>query len=202
LLYPYLLYTIICDMNFFELVKLRRSCRKYLSRQVEKEKIDKCLEAAFQAPSALNSQPWKFYVATGPTRDKLAEIIKKYPLYIADLFSDFPELKDEEKQKEIAEFAENLGNAPVIIIMTMTETPNHYVRKMHLIACGAALENFWLAATAMGLGSVCLTSATFIEEELQEFLNIKGEELVTILLLGYPETMEKPKKRYKKVVFL
>ncbi|MBC7100005.1 nitroreductase family protein, partial [Candidatus Bipolaricaulota bacterium] len=156
----------------------------------------------FLAPSALNSQPWKFYVATGPIRDNLVEIIKKYPLYIADLYNDFPELKTEAKQKEIAEFAENLGNAPVIILMTITATPNQNVRKMHLIACGAALENFWLAAAAQGLGSVCLTSATFVERELLEFLNIKEEELVTILLLGYPESLEKPKKREKKAVFL
>jgi nitroreductase len=190
------------DMDFFDLIKKRKSCRHYEERPVEKEKIEKCLEAAFQAPSALNSQPWKFYVATGEIRDKLTDIISKYPIYIADLYDEFPELNSEEKRKEISEFAKNLGKAPVIIVVTMPETKNQNVRKMHLISCGAAIENFWLAATALGLGSVCLTSAAFIEKDLLEFLNVKGEEVVAVILLGYPEYLDKPKKRDKKAIFL
>ena len=49
-------------MNFIELVKKRQSVRKYSDKAVEKEKIERCLEAARLAPSASNSQPWKFII--------------------------------------------------------------------------------------------------------------------------------------------
>jgi len=50
-------------MNFLELVKTRQSVRKYLPKEVEPEKIARCIEAARLAPSACNSQPWTFLVA-------------------------------------------------------------------------------------------------------------------------------------------
>ncbi|MBW8015096.1 MAG: hypothetical protein FVQ82_02845 [Planctomycetes bacterium] len=49
-------------MNFLELVTKRQSVRRYLDKPVEPEKIERCLEAARLAPSACNSQPWKFVV--------------------------------------------------------------------------------------------------------------------------------------------
>lgn len=40
----------------------RRSIRKFLNKPVEKEKIERLLRAAMQAPSAGNQQPWEFIV--------------------------------------------------------------------------------------------------------------------------------------------
>ncbi|WP_406606578.1 nitroreductase family protein, partial [Candidatus Infernicultor aquiphilus] len=59
-------------MNFLDLVKKRQSVRKYLNKMVEKEKIERCLEAARLAPSASNSQPWEFIVVDDP---KLKEAV-------------------------------------------------------------------------------------------------------------------------------
>ena len=42
----------------------RTSVRKFEDRPVEKEKIEKVLQAGFVAPSAGNQQPWEFYVVT------------------------------------------------------------------------------------------------------------------------------------------
>ena len=49
-------------MEFSELIQKRQSDRKYKDEPVRKEDIVKCLEAARLAPSACNSQPWKFVV--------------------------------------------------------------------------------------------------------------------------------------------
>ena len=49
---------------FLNLIKKRRSVRSYLSKPVERKKIELCLEAARLAPSACNSQPWSFIVVT------------------------------------------------------------------------------------------------------------------------------------------
>src|SRR6478736_317301 len=44
------------------IIKTRRAVRKYKTDGIKKEDLDKILEAATYAPSALNRQPWKFYV--------------------------------------------------------------------------------------------------------------------------------------------
>lgn len=53
-------------MNFLELVKLRHSVRAYQPRQVEQEKLDYIMECVRFAPSAVNYQPWHFYIIRQP----------------------------------------------------------------------------------------------------------------------------------------
>ena len=53
-------------MTFLDLVNQRQSCRAYLEQPVEREKLERCLEAARLAPSACNSQPWHFIVVDEP----------------------------------------------------------------------------------------------------------------------------------------
>ena len=55
----------------------RVSIRKFQDRPVEKEKIDAILRAAMQAPSAVNQQPWEFYVVTN--RDKIQSLSRSQP---------------------------------------------------------------------------------------------------------------------------
>lgn len=49
-------------MEFLELAKKRYSCRNFLNKEVEKEKIDNILEAARLAPTAVNFQPQRILV--------------------------------------------------------------------------------------------------------------------------------------------
>ena len=52
--------------TFSQLVRNRRSIRRYVDKPVEREKIMACLEAARLAPSADNVQPWRFLVIDNP----------------------------------------------------------------------------------------------------------------------------------------
>ena len=52
--------------KILELIISRQSDRKYSDKPVEKEKLDRILEAGRMAPSACNAQPWKFIVVTEP----------------------------------------------------------------------------------------------------------------------------------------
>ena len=61
-------------MSFLDLVKNRFSARSFTDKIVEKEKIDLILEVARLAPSAVNLQPWKFFVVSDKLMlSKLAE---------------------------------------------------------------------------------------------------------------------------------
>ncbi|MCM1285551.1 MAG: nitroreductase family protein [Acetobacter sp.] len=55
-------------MNFSDLIKERFSCRSFKSIKVEQEKIDKILEAAQAAPTAVNKQPFRILVLTDKER--------------------------------------------------------------------------------------------------------------------------------------
>ena len=63
-------------MSFLDLVNKRYSVRSYEERQIEKEKIDYIMECVRMAPSAVNFQPWKFYIVTD--KDKLNDIKSTY----------------------------------------------------------------------------------------------------------------------------
>ena len=53
--------------DYFELVRRRESCRNFdPNRPVEPEKLRRCAEAAWLAPSACNGQPWKYLIVTNP----------------------------------------------------------------------------------------------------------------------------------------
>ena len=53
-------------MEFEELIQKRQSDRKYTEGKVDRALITKCIEAARLAPSACNSQPWKFVIVDDP----------------------------------------------------------------------------------------------------------------------------------------
>ncbi|MDR2353590.1 MAG: nitroreductase family protein, partial [Deltaproteobacteria bacterium] len=52
--------------DFLELARKRQSCRHFSKKPVEREKLEKCVEAASLSPSACNSQPWSFIVVQDP----------------------------------------------------------------------------------------------------------------------------------------
>lgn len=61
-------------MDFFEVIKKRRSVRKFTDQKVDKEKISIALEAALLAPNSSNMQPWEFYwIQTEDKKQKLVE---------------------------------------------------------------------------------------------------------------------------------
>ena len=61
-------------MNVMDAIQTRRSIRAYLNKPVEEEKLMRVLEAARLAPSARNTQEWKFVVVRDKaTRDRLTE---------------------------------------------------------------------------------------------------------------------------------
>ena len=63
-------------MDFLEIARSRQSTRAYdPTRTVEKEKIEKVLEATRLAPSACNGQPYHITVCTGETREAVARAV-------------------------------------------------------------------------------------------------------------------------------
>ncbi|NHK30210.1 MAG: nitroreductase family protein [Asgard group archaeon] len=156
-------------MEILELLKSRRSIRKYKDTPVEKEKIEKCLEAARWAPSASNKQPWEFIIVTDKTlREKFAEI---HP------------------------YAKFVAESPVVFVPLTN--PNIHP-KYHMSDTGLTILHFMIQAHAEGLGTCWagVIGASF-EPILKKLLNIpKHLNIMALVALGYPdqerESLRKP----------
>lgn len=169
-------------MDFKELVIQRESTRKYLDKAVEQEKIEVIMEACRLAPSACNSQPWRFVVATdAEIKDKLAAA------------SYGPLLRFNKFAKE----------APVIVAI-IGEKPNWLSRiggnvkdkDFYLMDIGVVAEHFCLQAADLGLGSCML--GWFDEPAARKILNVPDNKRILLLItLGYP-AKEKVRKKIRK----
>ncbi|PLW99637.1 MAG: NAD(P)H nitroreductase [Marinilabiliales bacterium] len=176
-------------MKFLELIHKRQSDRKYIDKEVEKEKLDRCLEAARLAPSASNSQPWTFIVINDP------------------------ELKDQVARKTFGPaktFNKFVPQAPVIVAIVMekpkiiTELGGRVKKKeWPLIDIGIAAEHFCLQAAEDGLGTCML--GWFDEQSIKELLHIPESNTIPLLItLGYTpddyKLRKKVRKNFEKVV--
>ncbi len=164
-----------------ELIKImnqRQSCRKFIEKHVEDEKIVACINAASLAPSACNSQPYHFYIANTPeTVATAAEYCKgdNVNKWVGEA-SSFVIVTQEH------------ANIPV----TLPEAGRRDFRQYDI---GLALENFCLEATELGLGTCIL--GCFNEEKLKSSFRIPSpKKIALVIALGYPESGDiRPKKR-------
>lgn len=159
-------------MEFRDLVKKRRSVRKFSGRAVEREKVELCLEAARLAPSACNAQPWRFLVFDEP--EKRAALCR-------------------EACSGIYRNSRFLASAPVVILAVSTRgktLPNlagrfqgkHYP----LIDLGIAGEHLVLQAAELGLGTCWV--GWFNGPAVKKLLGLpKRENPAALIPLGYPE---------------
>jgi nitroreductase len=169
---------------FQQLVAKRQSDRAYKATPVEKDKIDRVLEAARLSPSACNAQPWRFVVVDNPEIKNM----------LADTTSS--------KLLGINHFTKQ---APVHIVIVMenanlTSNFGSMVKQKHfpLIDIGIAAEQICLAASAEGLGSCMI--GWFDEGAVKKLLNIpKSKRPVLIITIGYPESEVVREKRRKSI---
>ena len=166
-------------MTFLELVNKRCSVRKYDPSPVPREIIDRCLEAARLAPSACNSQPWRFVVVDDAAlRRKLAEAA----------FSGVYSMNSFAKE------------APVLVV-AVRERSTRFAAfgalfrglQYNLIDIGIACEHFILQAASEDVGTCWL--GWFDEGAVKKVLGIeKGKKADIIISMGYPQKGTCPEK--------
>ncbi len=173
-------------MELFEcvemVIKTRRSHRFYLDKPVEREKLEKMIELAMWAPSAMNRQQWYFVVVAGERLKKMINVIEKGYDYILPrlqrFFAETPKVIEQTKR-----FFKNLGNAPAAIFAYYTPTGDDY---SDVQSVSAAIQNMLLAAHAMGLGTCWMTGPVHVEDEINRALGVEEKKLVAVVTVGYP----------------
>ena len=155
-------------MELYEAMEKRHSVRDYEDRPVEKDKLERVLNAARIAPSASNKQDWKFVVVQDAAlRNKMAEQVE---------------------QKLFAK-------APVVIAAVSTNPREmRCCVKAGTVDCAIAVDHMTLAAVAEGLGTCWIGS--FDQKISCDLLGIpEPAKIIEFMVLGYPADSPKPKTR-------
>lgn len=174
-------------MKTREAIYQRRSIRAFLPEPVAKKTLLQVVDAAIQAPSARNLQPWHFVVVSGPARQRLSQrLLKQYDEEVAQgLISPPLELPEPYQSRmncflsdlqahyqgplpfDLMRGSLNFYGAPAVILATLDEC----LWPDRLFDMGAAVQNLLLMAQALGLGTCVIGIAIrykhLIREELQ-----------------------------------
>ena len=189
-------------MSVEEVIKKRRSIRKFKDKPVSEKDLRKILEAGTYAPSGKNGQPWRFTVLTDIEKNNVTnlmenrlqtlehkhgksfmgssinscKIMKEAPVLVLvwNTRDSFSSPRLEEMMNKIAD------------VMPNAEKLGHMVE---LQGVSAAIQNMLLMAHSMGLGSLWINDVYYVLEELEEYFGYSWE-LIAAVSFGYPEESE------------
>ncbi|ASI98565.1 nitroreductase family protein [Thermococcus celer] len=157
-------------MEFFEVLRKRRSVRRFQDKPVPRELVERLLEAAFLSPSSFNKRPWHFIV-----------------------------IDDREKLKALSKAklgAAGLATAPLAIVVTADESRSD----VWVEDASIAAEHIQLAAFDLGLGSFWVQIRNRMHDEgktaedyVRELLDIPPNyRVLCIVGIGYPAEKKPP----------
>ena len=171
-------------MSFIDLANKRYSVRNYKNTPVAREKINRCIEAARLAPSACNSQPWKFIIVDDiELIDGLAKAAFEGILDFNHFALKAPVLilVVSERQKASAKFGS------IVKRKNFTQ-----------MDIGIAAEHFCLQATEEGLGTCML--GWFNEKKVKKTLSIPKLKRVELMIsVGFSADDNIPHKKRRSV---
>jgi nitroreductase len=185
-------------MNLSEIIRERRSIRKYLDKDIPRDILNELLEDALWAPSGTNRQNWDVYVVKGEKKEKLLNSM----VLASEIFKPTLEKLFPEKMVNITmNFFKNIGGAPVVLLVYM---PKHtyelkqdmstlekykleHNRFTNALSAAALIQNILLLAKEKGLGTCWMTAPKNAEDEINEEMGITEKELVSVIPIGYPD---------------
>ena len=186
--------------SLLELVKKRRSIRKFKTEPIPDEYVDRIIEAARWSPSGANSQPWEFIVVKKQElRDRIIELISE-----TTNLNHKMELAREPEQRFVWSPA-GYARAPVLIILcgdprTQDAYPLNTTLQRGVSVFTSSLASAFLymhlAATALGLGSQWVSSIAnpYVQSLTKDLLGVPKElEFYDMMAVGYPDAEPKPR---------
>ncbi len=161
----------------FDIIKKRRSVfpAQYNDKPISKENIELLLEAANWAPTHKKTEPWRFKVLQGESKEKLG-------LFLAEKYK-----LNEKNPKDFnhKKLRDNPKKAAAIISICMQRDPKECLPEWEEIAAVAmAVQNMWLCCTEMGIG--CYWSSPGLIEYMNDFFDLdEGEKCLGFFYMGY-----------------
>ena len=180
--------------DFFSVAHRQRAHRAFSDETVTDEEIERLLDAAVQAPSAENKQPWEFVVVRDARlRDGIGTLmLRAWELGGAE--DARARLDAQTFAKVEAGMRGGVTAAPVVIVVCAD------VERGRKETVGSsvfpAVQNLLLAATALGLGSALTTIATYFRTEMASLLGLPEHVwAVAVVPIGRPARSLGPPRR-------
>jgi nitroreductase len=193
-------------VNAQDAIRQRRAVRRYTDRPVPDEELDRLLRLALLAPTGHGAQAWGFIVVRDPERRAaLAELVLRGAAeYFRTFRAPAPGTDAAQHAAWARDYAEEvLGsyrdvpvwiNAVIVPRFSYPDDPlmEHIERFSDVTSLAFALENLFVAARAVGLGTTPTNFHFFVEREYRELLELPDEIGVHYLTpLGYPPQFPK-----------
>lgn len=179
-----------------DIIRQRRSHRKYTAQQLTQAQLDAILDAALASPSALNLQPWHFSVV-----QDAALLNRIHQAAAAFALAQEPDTRS--PRYDDPDF-QIFYHAPTVIFISAPDDI-----RMSAVDCGIAVYGIALAAESLGLGSVILGLPRDAfsgpdKAELEQALQFpEGHHLVVSIALGHPaDTKDAHEKRPEKITLI
>jgi nitroreductase len=207
-------------MNLNELIKSRYSVRNFTDDTVDIKTIREILEIASNAPSGGNIQPWKVYVVTGSTKEKLIKkVLNNFDNGVQEKieYDIYPNPLDEEYKRRRSECARDMYTALSIEqddielrLSQIRENFKFFGAPVGMIVTidrafaengwghvGMFIQNICLSAVDNDMGTCLQESWSIYPKTVKDFLNIPDNEVVWCgIALGYPNK-EHPINNYR-----
>jgi len=208
--------------DILEVIRTRKSIRRYKPDPIADEILDKVLEAGRWAPTGENYQPWRLIVIKNPeTKNKIGNLAKLGSgsrmtawYCLGEMQKRFEEIQDPVKKAEVLRFmysgevSEFAKQAPVIIAVIGTLMEGSVDVPYDLSAC---IENILLEAHSLGLGACWVHGPVASTRDAAKFKKIlkiptgMGEyKVIAYIALGWPAEARKhprPKKPLEEIVY-
>lgn len=180
----------------------RRAVRKYHAKQVPVNLIETVIDAGRMAPSAMNKQPWKFYVFTDKeTIQSLSKEIKKAAARdiikkgVKQIIKTAAALFHTTSGIDFSKAADPVFyGAPAVIFITAPED-----NEWGCLDVGMCVQNMLLAAKSLGLDSCPVGFAKYLQHtKAYSLLPAKpGEQIHIAVIMGYGAESPEAHKRIK-----
>lgn len=179
------------------LIKDRRTIypEQFSTRTIQKEQIETILNAAIWAPTHGNTQPWRFMVFMGESKNDLSEFLAKTYLEITPV--------DKQSDLKLTKMMNRPKLASAIIVVSMKRDESHRIKELEEIeAVACAIQNMHLTCTAYGIGAFWATPSPVYANQMNDYLGLNTEDkCLGIFYLGYP-AIEWPKAHRKPIEYV
>jgi len=178
-------------METIEAIHTRQSAKKVKPEPIAREKIEKLLSAAVQAPNHYKVRPWRFVVLTGAAREKLGEVMAQ------SFLDNFPDLPPDAREKAREKERSKPLRSPVLIAVGVDKpTESKVIEIENVCAAAAACQNLLLAAHDLGLAAKWRTGDPARDPKVKGFLGFEPDQhLIAFLYIGQPEFEPDPVER-------
>jgi len=189
-----------------ELLRARRSVRRFADQPVSRDDLARLLEAARWAPSNHNRQPWRFLVLDD--RERIRGLAKAVGQALAAKLKLLPSLASA-YSGDLAHYATLFAQAPVLIValhkrpvsvsaVLLEGVPNPGLVSGEPLSVAMAVQNLLLAAQALDLGACVMTAPLLVPETVAGALRLPaGHDLTCFIALGHPAESPEPPRRKK-----